>query len=408
MEEEEIYLQEVAEGGKLSGVEIDYEEIHPFDTDKISIDKKIITMDTCLRRLEQSTINLAPDFQRNFIWNLDKKSRLIESLILKIPIPMFYVASDEKGNLTIVDGLQRLSTIRDFILGEEFLRTRNLEKKGDGFRLAGLEFLSKKYDNFNFKEIPIDIQNRLLETEFTFTIINPGTQEEVKRNIFKRINTGGEPLTPQEIRHALYNGKSTKLLKQLSENPNFIKATSGSVNDSRMSARELILRFITFAVRGYENYPKNSSMDTFLSDTMIIINNYPDLNSKEINKTFPNIDIKSQLKIKEIEKIEEKFDIGMQRAFNLFEKHTFRRSSGDKKLAPINKSLFEVWGVALSNLSESEYIKLNKKKNEFEKMNIELLNDIDFKKSISNDSWKTSGVKTRFEKAHNLLQEIIN
>jgi hypothetical protein len=321
---------------------------------------------------------------------------------------MFYVASDEKGNLTIVDGLQRLSTIRDFILGEEFLRTRNLEKKGDGFRLAGLEFLSKKYDNFNFKEIPIDIQNRLLETEFTFTIINPGTQEEVKRNIFKRINTGGEPLTPQEIRHALYNGKSTKLLKQLSENPNFIKATSGSVNDSRMSARELILRFITFAVRGYENYPKNSSMDTFLSDTMIIINNYPDLNSKEINKTFPNIDIKSQLKIKEIEKIEEKFDIGMQRAFNLFEKHTFRRSSGDKKLAPINKSLFEVWGVALSNLSESEYIKLNKKKNEFEKMNIELLNDIDFKKSISNDSWKTSGVKTRFEKAHNLLQEIIN
>ncbi len=390
------------------GVEKDIEEIHPFDPDRISIDKKIITMDSCLRRLEQGTINLTPDFQRNLVWNLEKKSRLIESLILKIPIPMFYASSDEKGNLTIVDGLQRLSTIRDFILGEEFIKTKNNEKKGEGFKLCSLEFLASKFNNYIFNQIPTEIQNRLFETEFTFTIINPGTPEEVKRNIFKRINTGGEPLTSQEIRHALYNGKSTELLKQLSENENFKTATSSSIDDTRMVARELILRFVAFAVRGYENYPKNSDMDSFLCDTMRVINSFPQLKSKEIQKIFPDNDVINQLKIREIKIIEERFNLAMLRTFNLLEKHAFRKSYSDKKLAPINKSLFEVWSVSLSKISEFDYNKILERKSEFEQKNIELLNNIDFKKSISNDSWKTWGVKTRFEKVNEMLHEIIN
>lgn len=266
------------------GVEEENEEFQPFDPEKISIDTKPIMMETLLRRLEQQTIRPNPDFQRNEVWTEDKKCRLIESLMLKIPLPMFYVSADEKGHFYVVDGLQRLSTIRNFVLGDKYLATKEARYKGEGFQLHELEFW-KQYDKLNFNGLPINIKNRILETGFTFTIINPGTPEEVKRNIFKRINTGGEPLTPQEIRHALYIGASTKLLLRLSQEEEFLKAT-GTGKSNRMMDRELILRCLAFNVRSYMNYPKNNDMDSFLSDTMRIIGIMPSMNGKEGAKVF--------------------------------------------------------------------------------------------------------------------------
>ncbi|KAA6311400.1 hypothetical protein EZS27_037462, partial [termite gut metagenome] len=230
----------------IDGVEEESEEFRPYDTGKISIDTRKISMDACLRRLEQGTIILAPDFQRNEVWGEDKKSRLIESLMLKIPIPMFYVSADEKGVYSVVDGLQRLSTIRDFVLGRDYLKTKDQAKKGVGLKLQQLEFWGDEYNGYNFNMLPIDMQNRISETEFTFTVINPGTPEEVKRNIFKRINTGGEPLTAQEIRNALYTGPATKFLNSLSKSDEFRESTDESIKTGRMMDKELILRSLAF------------------------------------------------------------------------------------------------------------------------------------------------------------------
>ncbi|MBR2649813.1 MAG: DUF262 domain-containing protein [Sediminibacterium sp.] len=391
-----------------SGVEDEVEEFQPFDPEKISIDTKPVMMDTLLRRLEQGSIILNPDFQRNEVWTMDKKCKLIESLMLKIPLPMFYVSADEKANYYVVDGLQRLSTLRDFILGQKFLKTKEERFKGEGFKLEDLEFWGDSYDGLNFNALPTNIKNRILETGFTFTIINPGTPEEVKRNIFKRINTGGEPLTPQEIRHALYIGQSTKLLLKLSQTEEFLEATGRSVKSNRMMDRELILRCLAFNVRSYENYPKNNDMDAFLSDTMRIINVMPSLNGKEGAKVFKEGVTREQVLIKDIDILEERFLLAMERAKEIFEEHAFRKSYPGKRRTPINKGLFEVWANLLGQISEKEFGRLVQNKDAFIEEHSELLDDDMFIYYISRDSLKFFSVKERYEKLLRLLNKYTN
>lgn len=402
---EEIENKEIESSAQ--GVEEEVEEFQPFDPEKISIDTKPVMMETLLRRLEQQTIILNPDFQRNEVWTMDKKCRLIESLMLKIPLPMFYVSADEKGHYYVVDGLQRLSTIRSFVLGDKYLETKEARYKGEGFKLEELEFWGEAYDDLNFNGLPVNIKNRILETGFTFTIINPGTPEEVKRNIFKRINTGGEPLTAQEIRHALYIGASTQLLLRLSQREEFLKATSYSVKSNRMMDRELILRCLAFNVRSYTNYPKNNDMDSFLSDTMRIINIMPSLNGKEGPKIFKEDVKREHVLINETSILEERFIKAMERGKEIFDEHAFRKSYPGKRRTPINKALFEVWGTLLGNLTSNEFNNLKKRKSEFIERHSVLLEDINFNYAISRDSLKALSVKDRYETLSGLLNEFI-
>lgn len=319
----------------------------PFNPNDISIEKKMILVETCIKRLVQRTIILSPDFQRHEVWDEVRKSRLIESLMLKIPIPMFYVSADEKSAFTVVDGLQRLSSFRDFIIGKDFYESKERASKGDGMRLTGLEFWTQ-YNGYTFNELPTYLQNRITETELTFTIINPGTPDEVKRNIFKRINTGGLYLTPQEIRNALYTGESTELLNRLSRVPEFLRATANVVNTKRMDDLELILRCLAFMIRKEDAYPKNSNMDVFLSDTMQIINAYPSFDNNDIKKLVKRGSIVLEsIKKRSPKELERLFVNGMERSYILFGKHCFRRSHGDNKRSPINKALFEMWGSIL-------------------------------------------------------------
>lgn len=378
----------------------------PFNPEEISITSKIVPMETCLRRITQGTIFLNPDFQRNEVWTIEKRSQLIESLMLKIPLPMFYVSADEKSNYTVVDGLQRLSTIRRYILGDEYLKSKDESKRGHGFKLKELEFW-KDYEGKTFNELPTNIKNNILETEFTFTIINPGTPEEVRRNIFKRINTGGLPLSSQEIRNALYIGKATGLLNLLAKDGEFKKATGYSIKAIRMADKELILRFISFLIREYTTYRRTISADTLLSDTMIIINAMPDMDTrdyKKLKKVAKDRLKEEDVKIYDTEFIKEAFHNAMIRAKKLFGKHTFRRSFGNNRKSPINKSLFETWGVLLSTLSEQEFKQLNRNKAALMEDYIPILENENFHRAISRNSMKNTSVKYRFE----VIKELID
>lgn len=395
--------EELSELGEKIGIEADDDEdvIEPFDPEEISIQQRVVSMDVIIRRLKQDSIQLAPSFQRKEVWDQTRKSRLIESLMLNIPLPMFYVSADEEGNWEVVDGLQRLSTIRDFIIGDRY---------GVKLKLKNLEFLGEKYDGKTFTAIKDDpnvqkLVNDIYETEMRFTVINPGTPESVKRNIFKRINTGGMPLTAQEIRHALYEGQSSKLLQELVQSESFILAIGKKIDDSRMGASELILRMISFMVMDRIAY--KHGMDSWLSNSMRVINCLPNPSKEQLQKIFHKGEIPI-LRVNSLEEIQVKFELAMTRAEELFGGHSFRKSlPGDERKSPINKSLFEVWGNFLAVLTEHEYEVLKSNKRTLLIAYGELFMNVDFNNSISRHSSTPKGVMVSYIEIEKLVKRVI-
>ena len=406
-------VEEVGDDGKPVGVEAETNtnSIEPFDPDSISIEPKVVAMDLLLRRLRQGSIKLAPNFQRRFVWDEVRCSQLIESLMLRIPLPMFYVAANEDGSWDVVDGLQRLTTIRDFLLGGE------LDKNGEktvpdakAFALTNLEFWGGRFNNKTFAAIEKNrdharIVNNIMETEMRFTVINPGTPEEVKRNIFKRINTGGMPLTAQEIRHALYQGQASELLMELAGSRKFLAATDSSIKDSRMAARELILRFLAFFIHGQKQYTDN--MDAFLSNTMRLINHSPNISQEVVANIFinhSNISFRSF----SIEMLSRRFDLAMERSKIFFKSYAFRKSTPGSARTPINKALFESWAYIFAEMSVEEFDALLDKQVLFYKDYIQLLKDDDFDRAISRDSSSVASSNTRYKKLHDLINKTLN
>ncbi|PFG09262.1 DUF262 domain-containing protein [Marinobacter sp. LV10MA510-1] len=395
--------QELSETGVQIGIELDEDEgvIEPFDPSKITIEQKAVPMDTILRRLKQGTLILSPSFQRKEVWNDSKKSRLIESIMLNIPLPMFYVAEDDLGKWEVVDGLQRLAAIRNFLYGD---------KDGVLLKLKDLEFLSKRFDGKTFRAIesnPEDqkIVNTLLETEMRFTIINPGTPEAVKRNIFKRINTGGMPLTSQEIRHALYEGQSSDLLQEMVALDDFINAVGRRIDDSRMGASELILRLLSFMIMDRAAY--KSGMDEWLSNAMRLINVFPSPTAEQVKIVFKDT-IQPDLKLQNIGEVKTRFSLAMQRAAQLFKGHAFRKSlPGDERKSPVNKSLFEVWGNLLAEMPEPEFNLLLVEKERFFSDYEHLLSKPEFVNSISRHSSSQKGVIDSFQSVSRLIQNFL-
>lgn len=396
--------EELSEAGEKIGIEAedDEETIEPFDPEEISIQQRVVPMDVIIRRLKQGSIQLSPSFQRKEVWDITRKSRLIESLMLNIPLPMFYVAADEDGNWEVVDGLQRLSTIRDFIIGD---------KNGVLLQLKNLEFLNDKYSGKNFNAIQSEadaqkLVNDIYETEMRFTVINPGTPEAVKRNIFKRINTGGMPLTAQEIRHALYEGQSSTLLQSFVASESFKFTIEKKLDDSRMGASELILRLISFMVMDRNNY--KSGMDNWLSNTMRIVNEFPFPDQDKIRKIFIGNEPPT-LKINIIDDIKTKFELAMTRSHALFNGHAFRKSlPGESRKSPINKSLFEIWGNILSDLSVEDYNSLVINKKILIDSYGELLKNNDFNNAISRHSSTPKGVIDGYKQIYSIVYSIIN
>lgn len=217
-------------------------------------DKSVVDI---VRMIGEGDIRLDPEYQRNYVWDNKKASLLIESIILSVPIPVIYVSQEKDDTWTVIDGLQRLYTLKRFFNGE--------------FKLTGLEILKElnKCDikTLNHKALRI-LKNGLLRV----IMITNDSNEEIKYDIFMRLNRGSVHLTEQELRNCLYRGSLNDLLKILAENKKWQALLGLRMPHKRMADRELELRF--FAIKNswdettgeVKNY--KGRMKSFLNDFM--------------------------------------------------------------------------------------------------------------------------------------------
>lgn len=187
--------------------------------------------------IEQGRINLEIQYQRKYVWDRGKASRLIESLLLNIPIPVCYFAEDESGDYEVIDGLQRLTTIRDFLRDE--------------FALVGLPVLHELEGKTCSDLAPRD-RRRLDNRTIRCIVITEDSHPDIKFDVFERLNTGAAMLTAQELRNSVYRGPFNDSLRALAQEDYFTDLV-GTGSNKRMDLEELVLRFFAL-VSGLESY----------------------------------------------------------------------------------------------------------------------------------------------------------
>jgi hypothetical protein len=351
------------------------EDIHgPFDPNAIDVDISVVNLGSLLEQLEYNEIDLRPEFQRaSDVWSPVKKSRLIESVLLGLPLPSFYFSEDPETNkLLVVDGLQRLCAFSDFCI------TKKLKLKGMQF-LTGLEGWT--YDKLDRTQI-----RRIKSLKVTLNTLRKNTPQRVKLVIFQRVNTAGVPLTPQEMRNALYQKKATDLLKEMAKLDSFRKATGGKIPSRRMTDCDFANRFVAFYL--YRN-DYDGNLDEFMGDAL-----------EKVNK----------MQQQEIDFILKTFDRSMQICYKLLGNTAFKRPDPQKpnSFLKTNKAIFEVLSVSIAQLTDNEQEILVQRKNRFQNEIYSLFKNEDFIKSITSGTAKTPQVEYRHTKVQQLIKHVIN
>ena len=361
------------------GYKADTDEPDKFIPSDVNITQVPTNISNIMDRLENREFDLSPAFQRNGgLWDEEKQSRLIESLMLKIPLPAFYFDASKEDEWVVIDGLQRMTAFHNFLVGkknEEGVRIKE--------RFCGLEYMAD-FNGKTFDDLPRQYIRRIKETPIVAYFVEKGTPEGIVYNIFERINTGGVKLEKQEIRHAMYNGKATALLERLAESALFIQATQHAISTERMEDREYVNRFIAFAELDYRN-EYEGNVDDFLRKALKTVNQYDD---------------------RDIARIEQNFYRAMKGCRDIFGKYAFRKYNNDTmRRGPINKALFESWGVVLSELSQDKIDILVKKREELLRKQGIKMQDNDFSMALKGGS--PSALKKRIEIVRRIVEEVL-
>ena len=330
-----------------------------------------------LKRLveERKELIIAPDFQRNDVWSAKQSAELVESILMGIPIPTIYLFEMKDGTKQVVDGRQRISAILNFL--------------NNKFSLKDLKILPQ-CNGKKFSELDSKMQGIFEDYQLSFYIIQPPTPERVKYDIFDRVNRGGTRLTNQEMRNALYKGRSTVMLKELAASTVFLNATGGGISSKRMKDQYIILRSIAFYLlkkkqdkvleENGESIEYKSDMDDFLAKTMIFLN----------EKASKNL----------LEDCKKTFCRAMDNCFQVLGRDAFRFDSESGNRRPINMPLFEVLMYVFSDNRLMEDVDYTKKELENFKRKF------DHQQMFSGNVDSTIILNERYDLAEKLINQI--
>lgn len=372
LDEIEIENPDTTPDGDEENEAIDPGMQDPFNPAEINIISKPDTMHNIIERLNHDEIDMNTDFQRHAeLWTNSKMSRLIESILIRFPLPAFYFDASNDDKWLIVDGLQRLSAIKKFVVDKKLA-------------LRGLEYLND-FDGMKYDELHRTYTRRIDECPVTLFLIQPGTPEAVKYSIFRRINTGGLVLTDQEIRNAMAKPAIRIYLENLASYE-YLKKTIGD-QSRRMVDQELVLRYLAFQFMDYEKSKKNIS--TFL-DEMI---------DKLKNSSSVELDL-----------YRKSFQTAIYRCWRIFGVAAFEKRVNDQppRRRRKNSTLFEVWTNALAGVSESEMETLYSRKEELVQKDLDLMtNSNDYFKSITYSTQKKDHFRLRRDNVAQIIREVL-
>ncbi len=367
-------------------------DVQPWNPTKIRITTKNFTLREVVEQIRMKEIDLSPDFQREYVWKRRQRTRLIESILLGIPLPAFYFNQEDDATYQVVDGVQRLSTISLFM--------------NDGHELGAtdLEYL-KDLDGLKYGQLDQAAMRRFRSAQIVVHIIEPQTPDEVKYDIFSRVNTLGSPLSAQEIRHAMSRFRSRAYLLELSESPSFDQATARNffrrdaeeptrwVRDTgRMMNRELALRFCAFLDFDLEVYKQFSSLDAYLADFTKRIDARPASGPSFIEDEL--LDMK------------EKFTLAMDNAILVLGKFAFRRNPMNaSKRGPINRAVFEAQATALAKFPLDV---LTERKEVVKQKLLSLFEEDEYVRSITVGTGDPRRVSHRLNRTHEAIHEALS
>jgi hypothetical protein len=278
-------------------------------------------VETILKRIEGKNLILRPDFQRTSVWTNVQKSRLIESLLLNLPIPPCFLAEDEDSTRVVVDGQQRLRSIDDFYHGR--------------YALTGLQVL-KDLNGKYWVDLPPKLDRKILQRVIRTLVISHFTNSGIRFEIFERLNSGGVPLTEQEIRNATLRGSFNVMLNKIAESQAFLSAMALKKPDARLRHHELILRFL--AVR--------ASIEDYKPPLKMILSEFMRTHRTD-----------NEIAIKDFELL---FANALRNVVSVFGIESFKRYREKDGVADfensVSKAVFELEMLSLSFLTEKEVL----------------------------------------------------
>jgi len=329
-------------------------------------------LETMVKKIEKGVIKLNPDYQRKHRWDTDASSKLIESLILNIPVPFIYISqdidvdeeiADEVSRYSVIDGQQRLTAVYGFFKNE--------------YTLTNLEVLSA-LNGCKYKDLPPFLIRRLEERSIKCLRIDSTVDQQVKYDIFERLNSGSVKLEAQELRNATCRGPFKSLIKELSKNELFIKNIKlTSKRKEKMEDEELVLRYFAFAHgNGYLKY--QGGLKTFMTKQMILFNTFDKKKLAAFGVEFEGVMLKINTELGELP----------------FAKYRFKDGE-KKKMSDFNVSVYD----AIVSLSIEAY--LNQTQLDAEKV-YSLFADNDFFTAIEGSTNDASKVHRRINIAKGL------
>ncbi|TXH90410.1 MAG: DUF262 domain-containing protein [Rhodoferax sp.] len=322
--------------------------------------------------VESDAIDVSPHYQRRERWSPDSQSKLIESFLLNVPVPPVYLAEDDFGTYSVIDGKQRITAIY------RFLRNKLVLSDLTGFG---------ELNDLKFSQLPKSLQNALsIRPYLRVVTLLKQTDPELKYEVFTRLNTGGHPLLAQEIRNALYRGPLNDLLFKLGEQP-FLRqqlkiSTKRESAFAEMLDVEMPLRFFTFREQ-WQSFSGNSrgAMDDFMA------------RHRKLSKP-------------DLQKLETQFNSALQNCSNLWGEHAFRRYSAGTFRDQFLASIYDAQMIAVEQLTKAELLNAHKRKSELLTATKKLFQDKRFEESVRASTNTPSRVRYRIDAVTNLLKTI--